>query len=454
MIPLKVIIGGELVFPALDPTTRKALKKALELPNPAYQVAIRTNPKAKYALSPFIKYWKELADGTFIAPRGVLDRLQAYAEKTSQALDLKDERTHAFILEDKAPSAITLRDYQEGVTEIVSASDGGVAELGTAWGKTALGCKLIETLKQKTLIIVPKIDLANQWERELGLFLPDYSVGVISGKKMTIGDVTVATMQTLSRRVAADIMKKDEFGLVLVDEAHSFVSDIARRTIGHFTARYRYGLTASARRTDMQGEAIHFLFGPTLVKRELPRSAPHVVVVRNEEHIWVDEYAAMIEAQTQSAPRNRLIVSVLNAEIASGRRILVLTKRVEHYKVLQEMLNRQDAYSVSSDMKRQERDELLTKLQVEPFSVLFGTFPLLGTGISIPSLDTLVIAGDLKSDVLVQQSAGRILRLFEGKQDPRIIDIHDVNNGILKRQGNLRQKFYKENNWSIIQYNE
>ncbi len=449
---IKAIIGGELVFPSLDPATRKALKKALELPNPAYQVAIRTNPRAKYALSPFIRYWKELSDGTLIVPRGVLDRLKTYAEKTGQELDLKDEQTKAFILEDRAPARIDLRAYQQGVAEHILVDSEGVAELGTAWGKTILGCQLIDKLKQKTLIIVPKIDLANQWEREVKRFLPDYSVGVISGKQMSIGDVTIATMQTLSRRVAADIMKKDEFGMIIADECHGFVSEIARKTIGHFTAKYRYGLTATCRRTDEQGEAIHFLFGPTLVKRELPRSAPHVVVVRNEEHIWADEYAQMIEAQTQSAPRNQLIVKVINAEIANGRRILVLTKRVEHYKVLQEMLNHQEAYCLSSDMKRQEREELLTRLQVEPFSVLFGTFPLLGTGISIPSLDTLVIAGDLKSDVLVTQSAGRILRLFEGKQSPRIIDIHDVNNGILKRQGNLRQKFYRENNWQIIPY--
>ena len=73
---------------------------------------------------------------------------------------------------------------------------------------------------------------------------------------------------------------------------------------------------------------------------------------------------------------------------------------------------------------------------------------LLGTGFDLPSLDRLILVGDMKSDVLTVQTTGRILRLLEGK-NPIIYDMCDEKNGILKNQYMQRKKLYKEKNWKL-----
>jgi superfamily II DNA or RNA helicase len=113
------------------------------------------------------------------------------------------------------------------------------------------------------------------------------------------------------------------------------------------------------------------------------------------------------------------------------------------------------AYRIKSQLKVDEQkrqDDLLARFREggKDFDVILGTFGLLSTGINIPALDTIIFAGDLKSSVLCVQSVGRILRLFEGKQYPKIIDIDDCKSGILHNQARLRKKFYKDNEWEIL----
>ena len=85
-----------------------------------------------------------------------------------------------------------------------------------------------------------------------------------------------------------------------------------------------------------------------------------------------------------------------------------------------------------------------------PFNIILGTTSLLATGTNIPQLDTLIIAGDLKSDVLAEQGIGRITRIHKGKQKPKVIDIADRKNIFFKKQAEIRKEFYKSMGWEII----
>jgi superfamily II DNA or RNA helicase len=104
----------------------------------------------------------------------------------------------------------------------------------------------------------------------------------------------------------------------------------------------------------------------------------------------------------------------------------------------------------NSDEKREARKDKMNRLKISSdYKVVFGTFSILSTGTDIPSADMLLIAGDLKSSVLARQSVGRILRIFEGKPNPVIIDIYDTGNPIFRRQGKLRQQLYSKLGWEI-----
>lgn len=411
------------------------------------------NMKALYNVPEYFKYWKEEGESLFIGA-GCVDRVKSFAHTTGQTLEFKDE-TVCPVIEVKK-SSIILRPHQEGFVEELDPMNfnNGIIQCSTGFGKTILALKLFEELKTRTLVIVPRTNLLNQFVYEYKKYFKR-DAGVIQGEKESISDFTVATLQSLQRKKDLCKSLSSKFGCVIVDEAHLFVPKKSREVIETFNSKYRYGFTATPKRTDEQSEAIFFTFGPIRVRRELPSATPKVKLTPFYGEIPILEYAKIIDYQTKNGDRNRLILKKIREEVDKGRRVLVLTKRIEHFKELYELLILRDSLLKSVVFKLQadeDNRELLKGLRegTQTFKVLLGTYSLLSTGVDIPSLDTLVLAGDLKSEVLTEQSGGRIRRLFEGKQEPLIIDVQDLGNKILAHQAKARIKFYKSANWLII----
>ena len=152
----------------------------------------------------------------------------------------------------------------------------------------------------------------------------------------------------------------------------------------------------------------------------------------------------------ENKSRTKLLAGIVLGELLQGRKILVLTKRIKMYENVREILPEMDGvYFI--DSKDPERDELLKGFKDGSFEykAIFGTISLLGTGFDLPSADTLILAGDVKSSVLTVQICGRVLRLFKGKPTPKIIDFADMSNIILRRQFYERKKVYESKRWPI-----
>ncbi len=446
-------IAGEIRLKDVPKKASKEIKRSLEIPNPSYQQAIRANPRAKYALSPFIKYYEE-QERTLVVPRGLRKRIEAYCLSHNIKLETVDETV---ISPCSLRSSIELRAYQTGIPETIASHENGVVRLDTGYGKTIVALKVAELLQQKTLIVVPKLDILNQFYEEIQKHF-GFDPGVIQGKNTEIKKITIATVQSLRRRVSTGLINPNEFGVLIVDEAHLFVPKLSRAVLEFFSARYRFGLTATARRTDGQGAAIGFLFGATVIDRKLKQRTPKVRVVTIRDHLQMGEYSQIIDAQVGCEKRNEKICEEAKKQVEKNKKILILTKRVTHYEEIRRRLEQmeisQGVYAISSKDSREKRSKILKPLRngAQDFKIILGTFSLLSTGIDIPALDTLLITKDLKSDVLTQQSVGRLLRIFTGKPEPLIIDFWDVGNPILKNQGKIRQKFYKEMNWLPFPY--
>jgi superfamily II DNA or RNA helicase len=73
-----------------------------------------------------------------------------------------------------------------------------------------------------------------------------------------------------------------------------------------------------------------------------------------------------------------------------------------------------------------------------------ATYQLAKLGLDIPILNKLVMATPKKDATSVQQAAGRIMRPEEGKSQPIIYDLVDINVHQLKRWAKDRQKVYKK----------
>ena len=69
---------------------------------------------------------------------------------------------------------------------LVEQSNGGIISLPCGGGKTIVALYLIAALKKKTIIVVHKEFLMNQWKERIKTFLPDARVGTVQASTIDI----------------------------------------------------------------------------------------------------------------------------------------------------------------------------------------------------------------------------------------------------------------------------
>ena len=156
-----------------------------------------------------------------------------------------------------------LREYQRAALDAWrEAGERGCLELPTGSGKTVIGIAAAVACATPTLVVVPTIDLLEQWQRELEREF-DCSIGRLGGGEQRVEAVTVATYDSAYLR--ADELG-DRFGLVVFDEVHHLGGEGYRDIARLLAAPARLGLTATFERPDGAHDAIEELVGP-LVRR-------------------------------------------------------------------------------------------------------------------------------------------------------------------------------------------
>lgn len=419
----------------------------MTLPNPVYYKMIRRNPRLKYSLSKNFKYY-EVYQNNLVIPRGCYQRVLRACENLGIDLEVEDLKSESKC---QHSSTIKLRNHQQGIPESYRKAEEGIFRCGTGFGKTVLALKLAELTGQKTLIIVFRGNIFNQFVVEVEKYF-GYKPGIIKGNKCEIKGITIGMIGTLRNRL--DVIDPNEFGLVIYDECHTAIPDKTREVAEFFNSKYRYGMTGTCDRTDGRGEAISFIFGDILVDKDYFKSDPIVHITPYTGHILMSEYYEIVEDQVNDDKRNEMIVDIIQEEVNSGRKILVLTKRIFHYEIIAKKLKDRGVKLVDTVVSGVNEKETKEKMEAWrkgtlDFNCICATTSIFAVGTDIPRLDTLVIACEMKSHVLLQQASGRILRLFEGKPTPKIIDVWDMGNPILKNQGVQRQKTYKKLGWEI-----
>ena len=174
-------------------------------------------------------------------------------------------------------SNLELRDYQQKAMDKWAASSmRGCVVLPTGAGKTAIGLKAIEMANAATLVVVPTIDLMEQWVENLSKHLKqkkgesgrtneensqndiERHVGCLGGGKEDIQAITVATYDSAYLRAS---YIGNQFKLVIFDEVHHLPAPGYRLIAEQMIAPYRLGLTATIEREDGLHEQIPRLVG-------------------------------------------------------------------------------------------------------------------------------------------------------------------------------------------------
>jgi superfamily II DNA or RNA helicase len=180
----------------------------------------------------------------------------------------------------------TLRDYQAPVVgkfiKTVTASgqpSGGLLELPCAWGKTSASLYIMSQLKKKTIVIVHKEFLMNQWIERIAQFVPAARIGKIQGPTVDVEDkdIVLCMLQSLiNKEYPAELFS--QFGLTIIDEVHHISSQTFSNSLFKVVTKYMLGLSATMDRKDGTTKVFKMFLGPVIHKVE--RKNEHEVEVR------------------------------------------------------------------------------------------------------------------------------------------------------------------------------
>ncbi|WP_255467321.1 DEAD/DEAH box helicase [Raoultibacter phocaeensis] len=285
-----------------------------------------------------------------------------------------------------------------------------------------VAANLIARRKTRTLILVLRATLLEQWQQRLLQFLdideelPELLtptgrlskkkrslVGQIGGgKRLPSGILDVALVPALfekgelsNEKRVADIVQ--QYGMVICDECHHVPAFSFEQIMRSTKARYVYGLTATPKRADGL-QAIAFMqCGPIRYRAEKTEdgelSFSRIMIPRfTKSHldgVDPDNYTQIVEALSLDAARNDLIVRDVVQVLDRGGTPLVLTKRVDHAVLLEESLRakgRETVLLVGSDPQKLKREKLLMLERIESGK----SFAIVATGSYIGRGSTMI----------------------------------------------------------------
>lgn len=221
---------------------------------------------------------------SIMLPRGCGQRLTDLAQEQGFACSFDDKRNNGDPI--KAEFSGVLRDRQQKAADALLRHEDGILMAPTGFGKTVIGAYIIGRLKMRTLIIVPKTNLVDQWKERLGQFLDIEDdrpllftksgkpskrkrpvIGQIGGgKNAPSGIVDIATFQSLSTKDDLEIPRAKpvvvDYDLVICDECHYGAAPNYELVMKSVNASRVYGLSATPKRSDGLERIIYMHCGP------------------------------------------------------------------------------------------------------------------------------------------------------------------------------------------------
>lgn len=299
-------------------------------------------------------------------------------------------------------------------------------------------------IKLKTLVVVHKQFLLDQWEERIRTFVPLARIGRIQQSIEDVDecDIVVGMLQSIAMREYNEDIFRD-FGMVIFDEVHVVPAPVFSRALLRLSVPYMLGLSATPVRKDGLTHVINWFVGPTFFKRGIQnKSNVRVFTVHFQPNrVLPINMVAATSILCNMESRNLVIVEKIIKLAEKGHKIILLSDRRAHCQNLLNMLHTGSTIGGALYLGGMKNFELK---ESEKCTVLFGTYGLAKEGLDIPSLDALVLATP-RSDVI--QACGRILH---GKTalEPVIVDI--VDQWFLGRaQHNKRLQYYKQAGFTI-----
>jgi superfamily II DNA or RNA helicase len=325
----------------------------------------------------------------------------------------------------------------------------------TVTHNTVMSLKIISLLHKKTLILVHKEFLMNQWIERIDEFLPGAKIGKIQGNVCEVHgrDIVIGMIQSIyNKEYPGNVFSS--FGLTIIDEVHRIGSEEFSKTLLKINTPYMLGISATVDRKDKLTKVLYMFIGPKIYTEK--REDDVVVNVRAIQYNTNDrefneveydfrgtvKYSTMITKLCGFGPRSDFIVKVIGhlVDESPENQIMILCSNKSLLRYLHDAIVHRKIASTGYYIGGMKQEDLQA---TEKKQIVLATYAMAAEALDIKTLSTLIMVTP-KTDIV--QSVGRILRMKH--ENPIIVDIVDAHD-VFKRQWKHRKQFYEKCNYRI-----
>jgi len=331
-------------------------------------------------------------------------------------------------------------------------NDQGMVELQPGVGKTVISIATICERKRKSLILVHRDALVEQWNERF-LQFSDIKEDQISNLRSASFEedlkkpIIIAMAQTFlsllkKKRIEFLIaLNKANIGIFVGDEVHTTVGAPSFSECAiHIPAKYNYGLSATPFRHDGNADIIDFHVGPTFSDEDTSgtmKSKVNVILFdfgidtpRRFTYLnWGGNFQRSRYLNImKNSEQFMTITKALLKKVMNDRHVLCVCERIKLIDLLYDTLPIESKSKFIAGVGR----EALTE------KVVFSTPGKVRDGVDQQDLDCLIMTSPISN---IAQIIGRVNREFEGKPTPLVMDFVDI--GCTR----IRSTFYKRLNY-------
>jgi superfamily II DNA or RNA helicase len=387
--------------------------------------------------------------GVVEMPRGAWDMLPSHVD----VIDMRSRPKMRKVAYRKQLDAPGYEGQSEAVMAMFEREQGQViAPPGR--GKTEIALAFAATCRTRVLVVVHTHDLMKQWIDRAQQSVPGMAVGKIQGNTCQVEHLTIATAQTLKRHLRDGGAFWRQFGAIVIDEAHHAAAETWEWLLNVCPAYYRFGVTASEKRSDGRQALVRFNIGPVIYKLKFESQVPMTVVpVKTgfKTRYNGQQYTRILQELVKDAERNRRTAELAIKEISAGNSVLVLSRQIAHLEAIYAEMNQvapdgeynfnEQAEIVTGQIPRGKRDKYISALRDGSLRCILGT-QLFEEGVDVPRLNRIILAFP-GTEITALQKVGRGSRQSEGKTETIIYDMLDDLVRVLAKQYLRRKTWYQ-----------
>lgn len=514
-VPVSIKGEIEVHIQDLPPTALDLIKSALSFTNEDKETAKREQVAGWWSMPGTIDLWKiehrRGGDQVLVMPRGFAAGLGKGLQTLGATISWTDNRV--------GPRAkpgyfrpFLLRDYQlEAATDMARAEQ-GFFECPAGGGKTVTLLGLAAHLQLKTLVIVDKADLVEQWREEAFDFLSlgfdpegrdDLDPETIARLKELVAagretgkigqstwnekDLTIALRQTLWKRIDQLDPTRwwDQWGFTIYDEGHHIAADTLGEIVRRCISRHSIGASATPAKTITKGLIVEALIGPIVhrTSRDVLRQKgilimPTVIQLPTEftttfwpthdvedgvdcmvegcpksgkKHQHRNNYSSALRKLVESKERNAKIAKKIASE--PNRIHLVPSRQKKHLDLLKKAIVEAGwegglFFLRGEENARGESRKIIREIRSREHPGSVILSTVAEEALNIPPIDRVHVVFPIRQDGSVEQLVGRGERAAEGKDGCIVYDWVD-DAEVFQGQAYARDNFYRRQGYPV-----